>query len=346
MKTSHGYCNGSIKMSLRLKILMAICVMAGRTTVAGDSGAPTASVVASNSSTMTASENSENSTASIDYSAFAKMLAGALVLREGGIANATRTLPYLSAVTQHYLNTQVYLNTHPKVQNMIKNFTDYHYHKDNTDLLDKIDEHIKKKGDKIGEHFKKEKDEKIEKHIQEKIDKATAKLHPAKFDKDLEELNKHLAKFHIHVQPKDISAPSKFKNDAFLIKKTIEGLSSEVSGVTWAPTLVKYGAVGLGFEATGLSITPTLLQMDPTLLSTQIQGIFVNPALLYVQPAGVAIQPQGVFVAPSLFVVSPSGVNINPAGVQVAANGFVEASTGVNVQAQAVSWGPVNHIIP
>jgi hypothetical protein len=43
----------------------------------------------------------------IDFSAFSKLLASALVLREGAISNATRALPYLSAVTHHYLNTQV-----------------------------------------------------------------------------------------------------------------------------------------------------------------------------------------------------------------------------------------------
>jgi hypothetical protein len=48
-----------------------------------------------------------NKTQNVDYSALSRMLAGVLVLREGGIANATRALPYLSAVTQHYLQTQV-----------------------------------------------------------------------------------------------------------------------------------------------------------------------------------------------------------------------------------------------
>lgn len=43
----------------------------------------------------------------VDYSNFSKMLASMLVLREGGIAEATRAIPYLSAETFNYLGTQV-----------------------------------------------------------------------------------------------------------------------------------------------------------------------------------------------------------------------------------------------
>lgn len=42
-----------------------------------------------------------------DYSMLSKLLAGMLVLREGSIADATRAIPTLSAMTHHFLNTQV-----------------------------------------------------------------------------------------------------------------------------------------------------------------------------------------------------------------------------------------------
>lgn len=43
----------------------------------------------------------------VDYSKFSKMLASMLVLREGGIPEATQAIPQLAATTHHYLNTQV-----------------------------------------------------------------------------------------------------------------------------------------------------------------------------------------------------------------------------------------------
>eukprot|EP00884_Botryococcus_braunii_P014508 jgi/Botrbrau1/23058/Bobra.0243s0001.1 len=330
--------------TFRTASLAALCMLSCSRIAAEDKGGTAAPSPARGSSDYV--DDVSNSSSAVDYSPFSRMLAGALVLREGGIANATRALPYLTAVTQHYLDTQVYLNTHPKVMKLIKNFTDFHSYKDNTDLLDKLEKHMKKKGDKLGKHIMKEKDEKLTEHIQQKIENATAKLHSAKFDKDLEELNKHLAKFHIEVKPKEISAPTKFDNEAAFFSKSITGLSAAFSGVTWAPALVSYGAVGLSASAEWLSITPAVLQIDPVLASTSIQGVQVNPALLNVATDGVNVQPQGVAVAPSLFVVAPVGVNILPQGVSVAASGLVEASTGVNVQAQGVSWGPVNHVIP
>lgn len=43
----------------------------------------------------------------VDFTQFSKMLAGMLVLREGGLPEATQAIPHLAATTHHYLNTQV-----------------------------------------------------------------------------------------------------------------------------------------------------------------------------------------------------------------------------------------------
>eukprot|EP00884_Botryococcus_braunii_P009034 jgi/Botrbrau1/18131/Bobra.53_1s0009.1 len=289
--------------------------------------------------------SSKTSPAAVDYTALSRMLAGVLVLREGGVSEAILALPYLSTVTLHYLNTQVYLNNHPRIMKMIQNFSDFHFYKDSADLVDKIDKQLKRKGARLGKHMTEDKDEKLASDIQDKIENTTALLKPASFDKDLEELNAYLAKFHINVQPKQIMAPTKFQNAAAAISNTISALTASISGITWSPSLISYGAVGLSATANGLSITPSLLNIAPDLLNIQFQGIYINPALLNVAPDAVTIQPQGVFVAPTLFAVAPTAVNILPQGVAVGASGFVEASTGVNVQTAGVAWAPVNHDI-
>jgi hypothetical protein len=43
------------------------------------------------------------------------------------------------------------------------------------DLLDKLDEHMQKKGDTIGKHIQKKKDEELTERIQEKIDKISVR---------------------------------------------------------------------------------------------------------------------------------------------------------------------------
>lgn len=47
---------------------------------------------------------------SVDYSNFARMLAGMLILREGGLPEATRAIPALSAEAFNYLGAQVFLD--------------------------------------------------------------------------------------------------------------------------------------------------------------------------------------------------------------------------------------------
>jgi hypothetical protein len=97
-------------------------------------------------------------------------------------------------------------------------------------------------------------------------------LHTAQFERDLEDLNKYLAPFHIKIQPKQISAPTKFQNAAAAISSSISALSASISGITWSPSIVSYGAVGLGATASWLSITPTLLNIGPDLFNLQVQG--------------------------------------------------------------------------
>lgn len=99
-----------------------------------------------------------------------------------------------------------------------------------------------------------------------------AHLRPAKIDKELEKLNKHLAKFHIEVTPKEISAPTKFHNEAAALVKKIVGLDKSASGITWAPALVRFGAVGLSAEAAGVSITPSFLDISPKVADIEMLG--------------------------------------------------------------------------
>eukprot|EP00884_Botryococcus_braunii_P009031 jgi/Botrbrau1/18129/Bobra.53_1s0007.1 len=344
MRIRRTYWKATLGLPLRSEVVLAVLCLLPRPTIQANVTSSTPATISTYAPAPEIGDGYSNGT--VDYSTFSKILAGVLVLREGGVANATRAIPYLNAVTQQFLDTQLYLNTHPKIMKLIQNFTDFHSYKDNTDLLEKIEKHLKEKGTWLGKHIEKKKDKKLTAHIQEKINNAAAKLRPVGFDKDLAELNRHLAKFHIVIRPKQITAPTKFQNSAVALSSTVTALSAQVSGITWAPALVRYGHVGLGMLATGLSITPTALAVIPSLSRTAIQGVNIQPSLLTVGPEGVNIQPGGVRVAPNLFVVAPTGVNILPQGVAVGAAGFVEASTGVNVQTAGARWGPVNHIIP
>eukprot|EP00884_Botryococcus_braunii_P015230 jgi/Botrbrau1/2390/Bobra.0395s0022.1 len=290
--------------------------------------------------------NAKQGPPQVDYTHFAKMLAGMLVLREGGISEATRAIPLLAATSHHYMSTQVFLNRHPDVSRRLKNFTDFHSYKENLDLIGKIREKMVAKGDKIGDAITTAKDTKITKKIQEKIDKALEVLQPPGYQEDLDNLNAWLAKFHINVTPKEISAPNKFSNFADVISKTVTGVSVAAGGITWAPAVVAYGPVGISAGIQGLAFTPALFNYFPAVLNVQPQIAQIQPVLFGVYPDGMNIQPQGVTVAPNLFVCAPTGLNILPQGVTVAASGFVEASTAVNVQNTGISWGPVNHIIP
>eukprot|EP00884_Botryococcus_braunii_P009026 jgi/Botrbrau1/18124/Bobra.53_1s0003.1 len=282
----------------------------------------------------------------VDYSQFSKMLASMLVLREGGLPEATQAIPHLAATTHHYLNTQVFLNKHPEINRRLKNFTDFHSYKENTDLLTKISDKMYAKGEKIKAAITSKKDQKITEKIQNKINSVTEALKPPGYDEELAKVNKWLEKFHISVTPKAISAPNKFSNFAGAVSSAVTGLSIGASGITWAPAIVSYGAVGLSASATALSITPGVFSFFPALLNLQPQLAQIQPSMFASFPDGINIQPQGVVTSPNLFVTAPTGINILPQGVTVAASGFVEASTGVNVQAQGISWGPVNHIIP
>eukprot|EP00884_Botryococcus_braunii_P009030 jgi/Botrbrau1/18128/Bobra.53_1s0007.2 len=277
MRIRRTYWKATLGLPLRSEVVLAVLCLLPRPTIQANVTSSTPATISTYAPAPEIGDGYSNGT--VDYSTFSKILAGVLVLREGGVANATRAIPYLNAVTQQFLDTQ-------------------------------------------------------------------AKLRPVGFDKDLAELNRHLAKFHIVIRPKQITAPTKFQNSAVALSSTVTALSAQVSGITWAPALVRYGHVGLGMLATGLSITPTALAVIPSLSRTAIQGVNIQPSLLTVGPEGVNIQPGGVRVAPNLFVVAPTGVNILPQGVAVGAAGFVEASTGVNVQTAGARWGPVNHIIP
>lgn len=84
---------------------MALCMLTCSTILADNTRAINATLQTDNS--YLHDDDSSNSSSTVDYSSFSKMLAGVLVLREGGIANATLALPHLNAVTQQYLDTQV-----------------------------------------------------------------------------------------------------------------------------------------------------------------------------------------------------------------------------------------------
>eukprot|EP00884_Botryococcus_braunii_P009037 jgi/Botrbrau1/18134/Bobra.53_1s0011.1 len=298
--------------------------------------------------TETASKN--DTLPPVDYSQFSRMLAGMLILREGGIPEATRAIPGLGAEAFNYLGAQIMLNKHPEIKAKLQNFSDFHSHKskkaEKPDLLTKISGHMREKGEKLGKHISKKKDQEKTAKIQGKINKIAAKFTDPQEMADIGELNQFLSKFNIVVIPKAISAPKKYSNFATAISSLVTGLQASVSGVVWAPSIISYGAVGLRSAVTGLSITPAVLAGFPSVMTVLASGVYIQPALLGVFPDGVNIQPAGVTVAPNLFVAAPTGVNILPQGVSVAASGFVEASTGVNVQSQGVSWGPVNHFIP
>lgn len=111
-----------------------------------------------------------------------------------------------------------------------------------------------------------------------------AHLRPAKVDEELEKLNKHLAIFNIEVKPKEISAPTKFHSDAAALINHISGIDKSVSGITWAPALVHFGAVGLSAEAVGVSITPSLLAVSSALAQVQIQGRYPFSLLVQLIP--------------------------------------------------------------
>jgi hypothetical protein len=70
---------------------------------------------------------------------------------------------------------QAFLNRHPGILKKVRNFTNYHFHKDNVDLIDKIDEELKRKGDEIGKHIMTEKDAQLTERIQKKIDTITVR---------------------------------------------------------------------------------------------------------------------------------------------------------------------------
>jgi hypothetical protein len=97
-------------------------------------------------------------------------------------------------------------------------------------------------------------------------------LEPSGYQDELDKLNKWLAKFHISVTPKSISAPNKFSNFAGAIGSSVTGLSIGASGITWAPAIVSYGPVGLSASATALSITPAVFSFFPAILNVQPQS--------------------------------------------------------------------------
>lgn len=68
---------------------------------------------------------------------------------------------------------QVFLNKHPVIARRLKNFTDFHSYKDNTDLLTKIGDKLTAKGDKIEAAIVTDKDQKITDKIQNKINNIT-----------------------------------------------------------------------------------------------------------------------------------------------------------------------------
>lgn len=74
---------------------------------------------------------------------------------------------------------QVFLNQHPSINMRLKNFTDFHSYKENVDLLGKIDQKLKNKGNIIQDAIVTDKDTKITAKIQGKIDKITVIPVPA-----------------------------------------------------------------------------------------------------------------------------------------------------------------------
>jgi hypothetical protein len=86
--------------------MLALCVVSCRLSLATKTG-PAAARSKTASSFAAEKHRTGNLSSSVNYSALSKMLAGVMVLREGGIGEAIRAIPHLSVTTHHFLQTQV-----------------------------------------------------------------------------------------------------------------------------------------------------------------------------------------------------------------------------------------------
>lgn len=100
-----------------------------------------------------------------------------------------------------------------------------------------------------------------------------AKFTSPEEQKELGELNQFLSKFNIVVIPKAIQAPNKFSNFASAITNLITGVQVRASGITWAPSIISYGAVGLDGRVAGLLVAPAALLYYPRLVLAQASGV-------------------------------------------------------------------------
>ncbi|BDA47023.1 hypothetical protein COCOBI_09-4780 [Coccomyxa sp. Obi] len=124
----------------------------------------------------------------------------------------------------------------------------------------------------------------------------------------------------------------------------LPGLTTTLTGISYAPCLFSETAVGAIAGVTGVGIAPKVFNYGPSAGAVVAQGIAVSPSLLYISQGGSAGIAIGTNVSPSLITVGPVkhlrarvGVAASKSGLSVS---FADAPGPAPATAPAPAPGP------
>ncbi|CAL8471640.1 g11182 [Coccomyxa elongata] len=124
----------------------------------------------------------------------------------------------------------------------------------------------------------------------------------------------------------------------------LPGLTTALTGFSYAPCLFSSSAVGAVAGVTGIGIAPKVFNYGPSAGAVVAQGIAVSPSLLYINQGGSAGIAIGTNISPSLITIAPSkhirarvGVAASKSGISVS---FAAAPGPAPAAAPAPAPGP------
>eukprot|EP00884_Botryococcus_braunii_P010689 jgi/Botrbrau1/19621/Bobra.0448s0001.1 len=275
------------------------------------------------------------------YSHFASLLAGVLLLREGGIDEAIKAIPRLRNHTLGHVNVYSYVKK-TGAKDINQALANQELNAKLAKLGLKFGKIPKEVGDKINKKFSKPNP--IEKKVIDKINKKVAE----KIDPDeVAAINKALgeSKLNTQVTPVAINPEAAFGNSASIISKTIIGMQALAVGVNFNPCLVSVTPVGFQSLAIGLNFVPHLIDIQPGGVLGFAIGANIQPTLALIVPTGIQATPAGARIIPWLMGVFPTGGWVNPTGAFIAPLGLLDQPAGLFVGPAGAVVSPVNHVI-